>query len=143
MNCCLDVRHFPMLCNSTRDASYTAFNSRLTTLSDVRFVTQCFDLQITMSNIVQKLRRLLRPPASPIQFPSTGFRALDNSLCIEEERGPWYTSTTFYPAKIGEVLQSRYQIVGKLGYGGYSTVWLCRDLVSEVFSEPRRCVHAG
>ena len=30
---------------------------------------------------------------------------------------------------MGEVFQSRYQVVGKLGYGGYSTAWLCRDLM--------------
>ncbi|KAF7118055.1 hypothetical protein CNMCM5793_007431 [Aspergillus hiratsukae] len=28
---------------------------------------------------------------------------------------------------IGDVLQSRYQIAHKLGYGTYSTTWLCRD----------------
>src|SRR5690625_4703475 len=29
---------------------------------------------------------------------------------------------------IGDTLQERYQIVDKLGSGGYSTVWLTRDL---------------
>jgi serine/threonine protein kinase len=29
---------------------------------------------------------------------------------------------------IGDVLNKRYQIVDKLGYGGYSTVWLARDV---------------
>jgi hypothetical protein len=29
---------------------------------------------------------------------------------------------------LGEVFQSRYQVVAKLGFGVYSTVWLCRDL---------------
>lgn len=31
---------------------------------------------------------------------------------------------------MGEVLADRYQLVGKLGYGAYSTAWLARDLCS-------------
>ncbi|KAJ8060985.1 hypothetical protein OCU04_010063 [Sclerotinia nivalis] len=30
--------------------------------------------------------------------------------------------------RIGDVLSSRYQVVGKLGFGNSSTVWLARDL---------------
>lgn len=34
---------------------------------------------------------------------------------------------------IGDVLNKRYQIVDKLGYGGYSTVWLARDIVQQLY----------
>ncbi|KAJ5399741.1 hypothetical protein N7465_010230 [Penicillium sp. CMV-2018d] len=34
----------------------------------------------------------------------------------------------YYPANIGDVLISKYQIIGKLGFGTTSTVWLARDL---------------
>ncbi|KAF2087890.1 kinase-like protein [Saccharata proteae CBS 121410] len=34
----------------------------------------------------------------------------------------------YYPARIGEVLDSRYQIVGKLGYGSTSAFWMFGDL---------------
>lgn len=40
-----------------------------------------------------------------------------------------YNADTYYPVQIGEVLNSRYQVVGKLGYGVTSTVWLARDLM--------------
>jgi hypothetical protein len=33
----------------------------------------------------------------------------------------------FYPAKPGEVLADRYQILVKVGWGVSSTVWLARD----------------
>jgi hypothetical protein len=33
----------------------------------------------------------------------------------------------YYPVYIGETLNSRYKVEVKLGYGGYSTVWLCTD----------------
>jgi len=82
-----------------------------------------------MRSTFQDLRRLFRPPLSPRQFPSDGFQILDNSLSIEEEREPFYSPTIFYPARIGEVLNSRYQAAGKLDYVGYSTVWRCRDLM--------------
>ncbi|PWY89520.1 kinase domain protein, partial [Aspergillus sclerotioniger CBS 115572] len=41
---------------------------------------------------------------------------------------PSYSKEHYYPDRIGEVLNSQYQIVTKLGFGSSSTVWLCRDL---------------
>lgn len=55
----------------------------------------------------------------PLQFDTTSL--------MEEERLPFYKAEQFYPVHIGEVLHSRYKVVGKLGYGSYSIVWLCRD----------------
>ncbi|RMD41700.1 hypothetical protein DV735_g3437, partial [Chaetothyriales sp. CBS 134920] len=40
---------------------------------------------------------------------------------FEEERLPWYTADQFYPVHIGEIFISKYKVVGKLGYGAYST----------------------
>ena len=47
---------------------------------------------------------------------------------VEEETLPNYNPSDFYPVRIGDVFQSRYRIIGKLGYGAYSTVWLSRDI---------------
>ncbi|KAB8256306.1 kinase-like domain-containing protein [Aspergillus pseudonomiae] len=52
---------------------------------------------------------------------------------LEEETLRWYSPDLFYPVKIGDVFRSRYQVVGILGYGGYSTVWLCRDLQQHAY----------
>ncbi|KAM4055869.1 kinase [Hirsutella rhossiliensis] len=38
-----------------------------------------------------------------------------------------YTKCGYHPIESGNVLHDRYDIVGKLGYGGWSTVWLARD----------------
>lgn len=70
-----------------------------------------------------------KPPSSPKRPPKTsGFEVLDKTQKFEEERQAWYTPAQFYSVCIGEIFNARYQVVGKLGYGAYSTVWLCRDL---------------
>ncbi|KAB8262384.1 kinase-like domain-containing protein [Aspergillus pseudonomiae] len=40
---------------------------------------------------------------------------------VEEEKLAWHSHDNFFPVKIGNVFQSKYQVVGKLGYGEYST----------------------
>ncbi|KAI0760090.1 CDK4/6 [Fomes fomentarius] len=69
-----------------------------------------------------------RSPSPPRPLSTAKYPVIDPSKLIEEERDPWYDPKDFYPVRLGDVFQSRYQVVGKLGYGGYSTVWLCRDL---------------
>lgn len=43
------------------------------------------------------------------------------------ERLDLYEAGGYHPVKIGDVLGQHYQVVDKLGYGGYSTIWLARD----------------
>lgn len=47
---------------------------------------------------------------------------------MEEETLTDYRAERYYPVRIGDVFRSKYRIVAKLGFGMYSTVWLCRDL---------------
>ena len=70
-----------------------------------------------------------RPPSPPRPLSTIPFPVLNPAHPVEEETFSWYKSSNYYPVHIGDVFRSRYQVVGKLGYGGYSTVWLCRDLV--------------
>ncbi|KAK8143709.1 hypothetical protein G3M48_006846 [Beauveria asiatica] len=67
----------------------------------------------------------------PKVFPTVGFETLPTDKPIEEENLPNYKAERYYAAHIGQVLHDRYQIVGKLGFGGGSTVWACRDLKYE------------
>lgn len=53
---------------------------------------------------------------------------LDLSVPVEEEKTPNYHADRFYPIHLGQVLNGRYQVATKLGYGANSTVWLARDL---------------
>jgi serine/threonine-protein kinase SRPK3 len=73
---------------------------------------------------------LTQKPPSPVrQAPTTGFEVLGNEYRLEEETWSWYEPEEYYPVRIGEVFKDRYQVVGKLGFGSVSTVWLCRDLM--------------
>jgi serine/threonine-protein kinase SRPK3 len=78
------------------------------------------------------LLRLLRKKSWPISQAVAP--SLDSSVLIEEEWSPLYDPRHFYPARLGEVLNDRYQIATKLGHGARSTVWLARDLQQCVYS---------
>lgn len=65
---------------------------------------------------------------APRSFPTSGFHNISPSQLIEEEELPGYVADRFYPVKLGQVFESRYQILGKLGFGTSSTTWLSRDL---------------
>ncbi|RAK95376.1 kinase domain-containing protein [Aspergillus ibericus CBS 121593] len=53
-------------------------------------------------------------------FPK--YNWIDGTESLEKYRPGGY-----HPVMIGDLLHGRYHIVDKLGYGGYSTVWLARD----------------
>ncbi|EMC92052.1 hypothetical protein BAUCODRAFT_274834 [Baudoinia panamericana UAMH 10762] len=46
---------------------------------------------------------------------------------VEEETLPDYRPCDFYPVHVGLLFNGRYRVLAKLGYGGGSTVWFCRD----------------
>ena len=85
-------------------------------------------------------RPFLRPPSLPRIYATTGYETVDHEIKLEEENWRHYSPEAFYPASIGEVLNTRYQILGKLGYGGHSTAWLCRDLR---YAPRSRHIHSG
>ncbi|KAJ9318186.1 hypothetical protein DTO271D3_1443 [Paecilomyces variotii] len=56
---------------------------------------------------------------------------------IEEEHTPHYKPQHFYPVRLHEILNDRYQIAAKIGWGTSSTVWLARDLHQWRWLPPR------
>ncbi|KAF7182862.1 hypothetical protein CNMCM7691_002606 [Aspergillus felis] len=44
-----------------------------------------------------------------------------------------YRPGGYHPIMIGDMLHARYHIVDKLGFGGYSTIWLARDTRQEQY----------
>lgn len=52
----------------------------------------------------------------------------------EQQENPGdYCIGGYYPVEIGEIFVDRYQVVKKLGWGHFSTVWLCWDMVQGQF----------
>uniref|UniRef100_A0A8C5HFJ8 non-specific serine/threonine protein kinase n=1 Tax=Gouania willdenowi TaxID=441366 RepID=A0A8C5HFJ8_GOUWI len=52
----------------------------------------------------------------------------------EEQEDPSdYCKGGYYPVKIGDLFSGRYHVVRKLGWGHFSTVWLCWDLQKKRF----------
>ncbi|KAM0137133.1 hypothetical protein ACHAO1_004308 [Botrytis cinerea] len=76
-----------------------------------------------------------RKPSPPLRFPTTGYELISDAQPLDEEQIEGFKRGLYYPVNIGDMLMSKYQVVGKLGYGVMSTVWLARNLLAhEYFS---------
>lgn len=81
-----------------------------------------------MASVIGLVRRWLKKaPLQPLHFHDTNFETIPTSRKIEEEIHDVSTGR-YYPLRIGEVLNTKYQVVGKLGFGLGSTVWLANNL---------------
>ncbi|KND93679.1 Serine/threonine-protein kinase spk-1 [Tolypocladium ophioglossoides CBS 100239] len=81
-----------------------------------------------------------RPYLSLTRRPVTGsgcFHSRFSTMSLDEsveydwidgvERLEMYESGGYHPVMIDDLLDHRYRIVDKLGFGGYSTIWLAQD----------------
>lgn len=71
-------------------------------------------------------------PWKPCPIPA---KLLPTADLVEEEHTPHYKPQHFYPVRLYQILNKRYQIAAKIGYGTSSTVWLARDLHQYVISQ--------
>ncbi|KAK1507576.1 protein kinase domain-containing protein [Colletotrichum tamarilloi] len=86
-----------------------------------------------MASAISSLAAKFRPSSprswsAPQALPAAGFDVIGQDQLVEEETLPEYISEHFYPVRLGEVFDDRFQTVAKLGYGSSSTIWLARDL---------------
>lgn len=51
----------------------------------------------------------------------------------EQEAPSDYCKGGYHPVKIGDLFHNRYHVIRKLGWGHFSTVWLCWDLKDKKF----------
>ncbi|EEQ29995.1 protein kinase domain-containing protein [Microsporum canis CBS 113480] len=82
-------------------------------------------------------------PEEPRSLPTSGFHTVDPDRLVEEEELPDYKADRFYPVHLGEIFEERYQVLGKLGFGSSSTVWLARDLKDHQYVTLKVYVHTS
>ncbi|KAK2850947.1 hypothetical protein Q5P01_007223 [Channa striata] len=70
------------------------------------------------------------PPPSELTPPPAHLLGSDDE---EQEDPSDYCKGGYYPVKIGDLFNGRYHVVRKLGWGHFSTVWLCWDLQKKRF----------
>ena len=51
----------------------------------------------------------------------------------EEEPKADYRQGGYHPVQLNEIFLNRYHIVQKVGWGHFSTVWLCKDTKYNTF----------
>uniref|UniRef100_A0A7N6F9N4 non-specific serine/threonine protein kinase n=1 Tax=Anabas testudineus TaxID=64144 RepID=A0A7N6F9N4_ANATE len=92
-----------------------------------------------------------RPPPDAARSPKPSSPPSERALCPpleqkdhhlpeplgsyeEQQENPAdYGPGGYYPLEIGEIFVDRYQVVKKLGWGHFSTVWLCWDMEQRHF----------
>ncbi|XP_039222020.1 SRSF protein kinase 3 isoform X3 [Crotalus tigris] len=75
-----------------------------------------------------------RPPSvPPLPLPAAVGSGLLGSDDEEQEDPRDYCRGGYYPVKIGDLFNGRYHVVRKLGWGHFSTVWLCWDIQRKRF----------
>ncbi|XP_033485737.1 SRSF protein kinase 3 [Epinephelus lanceolatus] len=72
----------------------------------------------------------LSPPPPELTPPPVQLLGSDDE---EQEDPSDYCKGGYYPVKIGDLFNGRYHVVRKLGWGHFSTVWLCWDLQKKRF----------
>ncbi|XP_015252618.1 PREDICTED: SRSF protein kinase 3 [Cyprinodon variegatus] len=70
------------------------------------------------------------PPPLELTPPPAQLLGSDDE---EQEDPSDYCKGGYYPVKIGDLFNGRYHVVRKLGWGHFSTVWLCWDLQKKRF----------
>lgn len=70
------------------------------------------------------------PPLEDVVYPENNSpdSSIYGSEDEEQEDLTQYRRGGYHPINLGDVLQCRYRVVRKLGWGHFSTVWLCKDL---------------
>jgi len=68
-------------------------------------------------------------PAQPLptKMAAEGAEAQDYTES-DDEGADGYRKGGYHPVQVGEVYNGRYQVIAKLGWGHFSTVWLCMDM---------------
>ena len=90
----------------------------------MRFVAQSRSM-VFFGSFSRLIRGYVTGPGSHIiEFNNPNYKLLPTDKRVDEEG---HDISRYYPMRIGDTIENQYQIVGKLGFGVGSTVWLAND----------------
>lgn len=86
------------------------------------------ELPSKFSSFIKPVQRLLSPFVGSVMEISGIYRP--SNLLYTQEKITGYQPGGYHPVNLGDTFKhGRYKICHKLGWGGYSTVWLANDAV--------------
>jgi len=103
-----------------------------------RFAESAFDLLPSSNNNHQNHHSKISRAAMPVQLGATlaeieeafahegGVQIAQTDL-VGEETLTRFDSKIWFAVQVGDVLEDRYQVLGKVANGGSSTIWFVRD----------------
>jgi hypothetical protein len=127
----------------------------IASLHETHFSSNLSIPQHSFEHLLQQLAVVMRAFATSCRtVPKLAVRPLNSGIqsCrhihtvpeqqfFEEQTLRKYQQKRYYPVRIGDVLNDRYKIITKLGFGAYSTVWLARDTTNNGFTSLKVGVH--
>ena len=70
---------------------------------------------------------MVEPGPQLLRFSKSNFKTLPLDQKIEEEAHDSILKGRCHAVRIGGIIENKYQVVGNLGYGLRSTVWLASE----------------
>lgn len=114
--------------------------SRINAVTNTVFLNSAFLTSLNQFSPLSNIYRHLRLKPSPQSASTTSYYLSTRSQTEYEynwidgaEDLDKYRPGGYHPVMIGDTLHGRYHIVDKLGFGGYSTIWLARDTRMEKY----------
>lgn len=86
-------------------------------------------MELTVFSIIPRYRSEPRASLTILDdvYPASSESSLYGSD-EEQEDAAQYCRGGYHPIVIGDIFDNRYRVVRKLGWGHFSTVWLCCDV---------------
>ncbi|XP_017016047.2 SRSF protein kinase 3 isoform X1 [Drosophila takahashii] len=118
----------PILATATATASTSSGGSGSGGTPDQYQPTQQQTQPKTKSKSSNAQKEHLQQQQPPRSSSNESYESELNSENEEQELKEDYCKGGYHPVNIGDLFQGRYHVIRKLGWGHFSTVWLCWDL---------------
>lgn len=87
-----------------------------------------------LSCLLRGLRSLRQKSLRPVSSKCLSSASPPENHGELEERLSHYADSKYFNVRIGDTLNSRYNVLGKPGYSSSSTVWLSKDMKSKTYA---------